>query len=165
MVVMLESVLHLLIPAHVDTFAKLRGGDPYHFDHWETDPSGSKNLKYWFWNRKKSNKNRKRAPVSEIRIALGHVRNAGVFKQETYQAICPVASADGPCGFAVIGRTFEALSVARYAGHGAGFRLINADEATRLLEPAHNPGPHQIEEALANYLARWLEEHERQGSA
>jgi hypothetical protein len=45
---MLESTLHRLIPKEVNTFAKLRHGEPYHFDRWENDRSGSLCLYYWF---------------------------------------------------------------------------------------------------------------------
>jgi hypothetical protein len=122
---MLESTLHRLIPNEVSTFAKLRHGKPYHFDRWENGC-----LYYWFEG---VTKHTKRLPKSEIRSALRQLRDTGWIHQKTFGEICRTARSDGPCGFAVLGRIFEAMGVAVYSGN-AGFKLTNADEATKLLE-------------------------------
>lgn len=129
---MLESVMHKLIPGKVSTFAKLLGqGAPYHFDRWETDRAGSQCLYYWFMARD-GGKNKKRVPVSEIRAALHQLRGNGVLSREAFRDVCPVAARGGPCGFAVVGRIFEALHVAVYSGQN-GFRITNAADASNLL--------------------------------
>lgn len=130
---MLESTLHQLIPSQVNAFAKLGRGEPYHFDHWADDRSGSECLYYWFTARDGVKKNTKRIPVSEIRAALHQLRTAGVLTRVTFQIVCPVSQACGPCGFAVVGRILEALIVARYT-NTAEFSLTNAARACSLLE-------------------------------
>jgi hypothetical protein len=122
---MLEPTLHKLIPKEMSTFAKLRRKEPYHFDRWE---NGS--LYYWFEGVKRHTK---RLPKSEIRAGLRQLRDVGWLSRETFRETCPTAKSDGECGFAVLGRIFEALGIAVYSG-SAGFKLTDADEATRLLE-------------------------------
>ena len=127
---MLESTLHRLIPKEVNTFAKLRRGEPYQFHRWENDRSGSLCLYYRFQG---VEKHTKRLPESEIRAGLRQLRDIGWLSRETFGDVCPTAKSDGECGFAVLGRIFEALGVAVYSGN-AGFKLTDADEATNLLE-------------------------------
>jgi hypothetical protein len=131
---MLLSTLHRLIPSAVNTFAKLEHGEPYHFDCWRDDHAGSPCLYYWFFGHDGVKRNKKRGPVAEIGAALRRLRNARVLSREMFQEVCPIAESAGPCGFAVVGRIFEGLHVAAYLGRGTGFRLIDADRATKLLE-------------------------------
>jgi putative transcriptional regulator len=131
--IMLRSTLHRLIPHEVRTFAKLRHGEPYHFGSWKNDNADTPCLYYWFMARNGVTKNDKRVPVSEIGSALQRLRDAGVLSREMFAKVCPVAESAGPCGFAVVGRIFEALGVAVYSGRG-GFELTNADKAQKLLD-------------------------------
>jgi hypothetical protein len=121
---MLESTLHTLVPKQLNTFAKLKHGEPYHFDRWEQGC-----LYYWFEGAKIY---KKRLPETEIRAGLRQLRDTGWLRRETFRNICPIARSDGECGFAVLGRIFEFLGVAVYLDND-GFKLTNADEATRLL--------------------------------
>lgn len=131
---MLESLLRQTIPAKVRIFAKLtEHGEAYNFDRWNEDRAGSLCLYYWFPARIGVKRNKKRVPVSEVRAALRELRSTGVLTREAFQKACPVAESAGPCGFAVVGRILEALRVAIYSGRN-GFNLIDADEATNLLE-------------------------------
>jgi hypothetical protein len=130
---MLEATLHRLIPVKVSTFSKLNHGEPYQFDRWQNDRFASPCLYYWFKSRDGIKRNTKRVPVSEIRAALCQLRNANVLSRETFKKVCPVAQSDGPCGFAVVGRIFEALGVAVYSGQN-GFKLTDANEVAKLLE-------------------------------
>jgi hypothetical protein len=129
---MLQSTLHSLIPHEVHTFAKLQHGKPYHFDSWANDSTDTPCLYYWFIARDGVRKNKKRVPVSEIGVALQRLRSDGVLSRETFKKVCPVAESAGPCGFAVVGRMFEALGVAVYSGSD-GFKLTDADKARKLL--------------------------------
>jgi hypothetical protein len=130
---MLEAELRALIPNKVSAFAKLTHGKPYHFDCWRNDRAGSPCLYYWFLARNGVDKNTKRVPVSEFRAALLQLRNVGAFSREIFRQVCPTTKSDGECGFAVIGRIFEAFGVAAYS-RVDGFKLTNADEVTNLLE-------------------------------
>jgi hypothetical protein len=129
---MFASVLHELIPGTVNRFAKLKRGEPYHFDRWETDQLGSPCLYYWFRSRDGVKKNKKRLPISEIRAALLRLRSVGVLTREAFRQVCPTAESAGPCGFAVVGRILESLDVAVYWGR-EGFKLTNPNKATALL--------------------------------
>ncbi len=137
---MLEPTLHSLIPEQVREFAKLIRGEPYHFDRWQDDRYGLECLYYWFMSKDRTKKNEKRVPLREFRPALQQLRSTGFLTRETFEKVCPVAKSAGPCGFAVIGRTFEALRVAAYSG-SHGFRLINGDEAARLLGASPSTHP------------------------
>jgi hypothetical protein len=57
-------------------------------------------------------KHTKRLPPSEIRAGLRQLRDIGWLGRETFREICPTAKSDGECGFAVLGRIFEALGIA-----------------------------------------------------
>ena len=59
-----EYNLRNLIPGTQSEFPKLETGEPYHFDHWLTDHSGSACLYYWFSSRDGRNRNHKRVIVS-----------------------------------------------------------------------------------------------------
>jgi hypothetical protein len=83
-----------------------------------------------FLGSRRSEENKKRLPVSEIRDALKQIRITGVLTREAFRK-CPIAKS-APYSFAVLGRILEALHVAVYSGR-AGFRLTNADKATNLL--------------------------------
>jgi hypothetical protein len=115
----------------VNAFAKLTHGEPYHFDRWKNDQAGRPCLYYCFSGGGRVHK--KRVPVSELRAALRQLRNASVLSREMFRQNCPTATSDGECGFAVVGRIFEALGVAVYSRQD-GFKLTNVDEATNLLE-------------------------------
>ena len=129
---MLESTLHTLIPEKASTFAKLQHGEPYHFDCWKNDRDGSPCLYFWFMARDGVKRNKKHLPVSEIRAALHQLQSVGVLSRGTFRKVCPKAESAGPCGFAVVGRIFEALHVAVYSSQD-GFKLTNANEARNLL--------------------------------
>src|SRR4051812_9952681 len=122
---MLEPTLRKLIPHKVRTFAKLESGEPYHFDRWDKDYTGTECLYYWFTGR--NNINKKRVPTPEIRAALQILLLNGTLRRKDFETICPIAKSDGPCGFAVVGRIFEALDIAVYSGRRDGFRLTDLD--------------------------------------
>jgi hypothetical protein len=123
-VAMLESTLHGLTPKDVSTFPKLSQGDPYHFDRWENGCPY-----YWFEGVKNI-----RNVFPYLKFVLVSVnRYIGWLSREMFREICPTAKSDGECGIAVLGRIFEALGIAVYSS-SAGFKLTDADEATRLLE-------------------------------
>ena len=92
---------------------------------------------YWFQG---AEKHTKRLPESEIRAGLRQLRDTGWLSRERFGDVCPTAKSNGECGFAVLGRIFEALGVAVYSGN-TGFKLTNADEATKLSRNDTSVGP------------------------
>jgi hypothetical protein len=124
--------LHKLIPTNVNTFAKLNHGKPYQFDRWDRDRNGSVCLYYRFEGSHGGKIYTKRLLASEILTALRHLRDTGTLNRKAFERICPCSASAGPCGFAVLGRIFEALGLVHYAGR-EGFELTNAVRATSLL--------------------------------
>lgn len=126
---MLESTLRTLIPSVANTFDKLTPGrGPYGFDRW-TDGAFYYNVS----RRANGVWNKKRAKVSEIRAALGRLRQSSAFTRRDFQELCPVAQRDGGCGFCVVGRVLELLGAARFSGKGLGFVLLDRQRADELL--------------------------------
>jgi hypothetical protein len=115
------SDLRGLIPATMSEFAKLETGQPYYFDHWADDHTGSTCLYYWFSSHDGAKRNNKRVIVSEIHTARQHLLNAGAFDRNSFQTRCPKSESSGRCGFVVVGRILEALGEARYSGREKGF--------------------------------------------
>jgi hypothetical protein len=113
--------LRNLIPATVSEFQKLETGQPYYFDHWAEDRSGSDCLYYWFSSHNGVKRNNKRVIVSEVNAALQHLLKTGAFDRSSFRSHCPKSKSSGPCGFVVVGRILEALGVARYSGREKGF--------------------------------------------
>ena|ERR1700730_9070279 len=116
-----DSNLRKLIPTIVSEFPKLEAGEPYHFDHWADDRSGSTCLYYWFTSHDGVKRNNKRVLVSEVHAALQHLLSAGVFDRNSFRTCCPRSESSGRCGFVVVGRVLEALGVATYFGREKGF--------------------------------------------
>jgi hypothetical protein len=116
-----ESKLRDLIPKVMRDFRKLETGEPYHFDQWADDRSGSTGLYYWFYSHDRDKRNKKRVIVSEIQEAFGDYVNTGSFDRHAYRKVCPVSATSAPCGFVVVGRIFEALDGAVYSGREKGF--------------------------------------------
>jgi hypothetical protein len=127
----LELVLKKLVPGKLSEFNKLTEGEPYRFDSWRADREGRPCLYYSFNSRDGCRTNRKRVPILEIAAALGHLRRTGRLRRSEFPDVCPIAESAGPCGFAVVGRTLEALGVARYGR--ADFCLTDATKADSLL--------------------------------
>ena len=137
---LLEPTLRKLVPHKVGTFAKLEQGEPYHFDRWGDDHTGTLCLYYSFPARNRERRNTKRIPSSEIDAALRCLCSNGGLRREEFRKVCPVAVSAGPCGFAVVGRIFEELGVAVYASRRDGFTLTDADKARKLLDPVQSLG-------------------------
>lgn len=130
----LKSELQRIIPSRAPTFDKLRRkGSPYRFREWANDREGHFCLRYEFELRDNLRRDVKRVPFTEMCQALLYLRSHGKLdRQQAYPECCPVADSDGSCGFAVLGRIFEALGVARYEG-AKGFVLIDDKKADALL--------------------------------
>jgi hypothetical protein len=116
-----ESKLRDLIPKTASDFSKLGAGEPYHFDRWADDRSGSTCLYYWFYSHDGGKRNNKRVVVSEIQQAFQNLMDTGSFDRDAFRRLCPVSELSGPCGFVVVGRILEALGVAVYSGRDKGF--------------------------------------------
>jgi hypothetical protein len=131
----LVSVLdELFRNGHVQ-FRKLRGsGPPYKFSKWATDRSGALCLYYEFPSRNGKTTNRKRVPVDEILAAIQEIVSEGRLTRKAFRNLCPVAESAGPCGFAVVGRCFELLGIAKYADGQGVFELTDKKRANRFLE-------------------------------
>ena len=118
----ISARIQAIVPKQYSQFPKLGGGSPYHFASWNNDNRNVLCLYYWFWDKGKAYKNKKRVPLTEIVAAAKQYRVQGKFDRVIFNTHCPVAASDGPCGFAVIGRCLEFLGIAKYAGRGNGFR-------------------------------------------
>jgi hypothetical protein len=129
-----DSILRELIPAKVKDFAKLVAGEPYRFDGWEDDRSGSACLYYSFSSRSPDKLNRKRVVISELHTAFQHLRNTGAFDRKSFERLCPTSRSAGSCGFAVMGRVFEALGVARFFDREHRFLLIDVAKPASLCD-------------------------------
>jgi len=131
--IVFQTLQTLLNPGKT-TFAKLQGhGVPYTFERWHTDSDGNLCLYYSFPDRRGIERHTKRVPLAELARALKVCMDQGVLTREAFEGNCPIAQSSGPCGFAVTGRCLELLSVARYRGQGAGFKLINRLHAMELI--------------------------------
>jgi len=120
-----DSILRELIAANVKDFAKLEAGEPYHFDGWEEDRSGSACMYYSFGSRSPHKLNRKRVVISELHAAFQHLRNTGAFDRKSFEKLCPISQSAGSCGFAVMGQVFEALGVAIFFDRERRFLLVD----------------------------------------
>ena len=127
---MFESALKELIPKKVQTFAKLKSGELYHFDRWDVDKTGSSCLYYWFLGQDGMKKYVKRVLISEIRDALNHLICHGRLSRKEYKKVCPKTESAGSCGFAIVGRILEAMNVAEYSVYGK-FKLTDIENAKR----------------------------------
>ena len=115
-----ESSLRKLIPDKVNEFAKLEAGEPYHFDRWEQDHSGSPSM-YYVFSSHDGTQNRKRVILSEVEAAFDTLRRTGRFDRNDFRTYCPKSESSGRCGFVVVGRILEAFGEATYSGRQEGF--------------------------------------------
>ncbi len=90
-----ESKLRDLIPKAVSGFPKLETGEPYHFERWVYDRTGSTCLYYWFSSHDGRKRNNKRIVVSEMLEAFQHLKNAGSFDRDAFRRLCPVSESSG----------------------------------------------------------------------
>ena len=139
---MLEQHLREIIPNTNSTFPKLESGDPYYFDHFGTDLNKEMCLYYWFWNRNRTKKNKKRIVLSEIEELIRNCLTGGYITREDFRNCCPISESAGPCGFAVAGRILEYIGIAQYLGREFGFEIIDRDLAKSLLRQ-NNDAPEQ----------------------
>lgn len=130
---MLEQRLREIIPNQKSTFPKLESGDPYYFDQWRIDSNGEMCLYYWFWNRNRTKKNKKRVLVSEIENLIRNCLKQGQISRKDFKKYCHTSNSAGPCGFAVTVRMLEYLDIGQYLGRGLGFEIIDVDLAERTI--------------------------------
>jgi hypothetical protein len=116
-----ESKLPDLISKGVSEFPKLETGEPYDFERWADDRTGSTCLYYWFSSHDGGKRNNKRIVVLEMLEAFQHPKNMGSFDRNAFRRLCPVSESSGPRGFVVVGQILEALGVAVYSGREKGF--------------------------------------------
>ena len=131
---MIEQRLREIIQKPNSTFPKLESGDPYYFDQWRTDLNGEMCLYYWFWNRNRTKKNKKRVVISEVEKLIRNCLTQGQITRDDFRNHCPISESAGPCGFAVTGRMLEYLGIAQYLGWGRGFEIIDGDLAQSLVK-------------------------------
>jgi hypothetical protein len=134
----LQLALDPVIHAAGGEFTKLsKVDDPYYFVAWDIDDNGRLCLYYGITARApEARDNVKRVPLSEIANAITICRSKRRFDRSDFEAVCSVAAAAGPCGFAVVGRCMELLSIAFYDIDEHVFALSNPDRATELLQDA-----------------------------
>jgi hypothetical protein len=130
---MLEQRLREIIPTPNSTFPKLESGDPYYFDQWKTDLNGEMCLYYWFWNKNRTKKNKKRVVISEVEKLIRNCLTRGQITRDDFRIYCSISESAGPCGFAVTVRMLEYLGIGQYLGRGLGFEIIDSDLAQSLI--------------------------------
>jgi hypothetical protein len=133
--VMLEHVLKSLIPSEIRVFPKLtKSKDPYYFYRWDQDKdTGSAILRYWFWSRDRSRKNRKRVFVSETERLLENTLDAGEITRGDFKQYCPKTNRDGGCGFAVIVGVFESLGIVCHTEQRGVYAIVDREMARLML--------------------------------
>jgi hypothetical protein len=131
---MLEQVLRSVIPSRFDMFPKLTPGrDPYHFDSWDKERrTGRAVLRYWFWNRGRTKKNRKRVFVGEIETLLRRAYHTGTINRGDFNTCCPRTNSDGGCGFAVIIGILDFFRVVSRRGRGM-YDVVDRDTLLKLM--------------------------------
>jgi len=112
---MLEQSLKKAVSVELTSFEKLtEGHDPYYFSMWDEE-DGTSILRYWFWNKAKTEKRRKRVFVSEIESLLRYAHKSQFITRDDFRTHCPRTNSDGGCGFAVIIRILEHFQVVEIA--------------------------------------------------
>jgi len=128
---MLEQTLKKAIPHQLSSFRKLTDGhDPYYFASWDKE-DGVSILRYWFWNKIKTRKNRRRIFINEIEELLKYSLRVQRITRKDYQQYCPRTMSDGPCGFAVIIRVLEHFQVVEVAD--GEYRVKSVEKIHELL--------------------------------
>ena len=103
--------LQSIIPEMLSDFSKItKIGDPYFFEKWDMDIRSNKPiLRYWFWNKEKTYRNKKRLFINEFEAFLRIALESGYLLRSDYKKVCPKTNSDGTCGFAVIVAILEYL--------------------------------------------------------
>jgi hypothetical protein len=128
---MLAQTLKKAIPNELSIFEKLtEGHDPYYFYVWDEEDNVSI-LRYWFWDKTNTRKNRKRVFVDETEALLSNVQRARNITRGDYERYCPRTYRDGGCGFAVIIRVLEHFQVVEVVG--SEYRIQSLEKIRRLL--------------------------------
>ncbi|MDI6811278.1 MAG: hypothetical protein QMD80_06375 [archaeon] len=130
---MLKQRLREIIPNPNSTFPKLESGDQYYFDQWGTDLNNEMCLYYWFWDRNRNKKNKKRVVISEVEELIRICLTRGQITRDDFRIYCPVSESAGPCGFAVTVRMLEYLGIGQYLGRGLGFEIGDGELARSLM--------------------------------
>ena len=100
---MLVEKLQEIIPKKLGIFPKIQGsGDPYFFHAWDLDGKTHQTiLRYWFWDKKRRYKNKKRVFVGEFEALIRYSLEKGAFDRSDFERTCPLTSRDGESGFAI----------------------------------------------------------------
>jgi len=107
---MIEEELKRIIPSEISVFPKITTGkDPYYFDRWDMDKYNGLILRYWFWNRDRTKKNRKRVFIKEFQNLISDINQRGFLDSYLFENNCPKTLSDGKCGYVVIVRILEFL--------------------------------------------------------
>lgn len=130
---MIYQQIKKVVPRYLNRFDKLTPDhDPYYFDSWVTGGPGTI-LRYWFWNRDKTKKNKKRVFLSEIDDLLKcKILNSEIARND-FERYCPKTNGDGGGGYAVIIRILEHLGVVQSID--GRFQIQNRDEIQRMISP------------------------------
>jgi hypothetical protein len=106
-----EDTLRTVIPSEIKIFAKLtEGHDPYYFFEWDKIDN-SVVLRYWFWNKTKTGKHKKRVFIEEIPKLLSGFDKPTIITRTDFEKNCPRTKSDGGCGFAVMIRILEHFQI------------------------------------------------------
>lgn len=131
---MLEEKLQELIPKKLGIFPKINGGnDPYFFYKWDFDGKTNQSiLRYWFWDKKRRFKNKKKAFVNEFATLIEFSLGKEGFDRSDFERICPNTNRDGDCGFAIFVALLEFLDLITRTGPGV-YSVINIEKLRELI--------------------------------
>lgn len=129
----LEYELKRLIPDKYDELEKFENPDPYHFDSWAPDRSGESCMYYWFWNKSKTRRNKKRVVPSEVQNLLENCQDKKYIKRGDFKKYCPNSETAGPCGFVVTTRMLEYLGIVKYRGRTLGMEIVDTNKLQQLI--------------------------------
>ncbi len=90
-------------------------------------------LYYWFWNKNRTKKNKKRVVISEVEELIRNCLTREQINRKDFEEYCHTSNSAGPCGFAVTVRALEYLGIGRYLGRKEGFEIIDSDLAERTI--------------------------------
>ncbi len=132
---MFKLNLQSIVPVKLSDFPKItKIGEPYHFKRWDFDKKSNEPiLSYWFWNKEKNYRNRKRVFINEFETLLRIAIESGYLLRSDFEKVCPKTNSDGTCGFAVIVAILEYLQVIENTKPGS-YSLINKWEIRELLK-------------------------------
>jgi hypothetical protein len=127
-----QNLRNLLIEQY--TFKKINnnGTSPYFFQSWGTDEFTGTTFYYWFWNKSKNLKNKKRVILKEFETFIKSSIILGTVTRRNFNLQCHQTNQSGPCGFAVMLSIITDVAGTTKIGSGV-YRIIDTKKLKQLL--------------------------------